>query len=199
MRCNATIAHAFPGGITINSERIADAFDAYRDRIYRLARRYFWSPEIAEDVVQETFVRLVQADREFESEEHVANWLIFVAANICKNLIREAVNHKTYALEAEAERVCDSKVLENYNEAQANAEIIALLYECIDQLPESFQKVVRMRYQEELEVGDIAERMETTENAVYAMLTRARQRLRNTYNEKSKRGEVPHARIRSKA
>ena len=168
----------------IDKEMVIRAFERYHNRVYRLARRYFYSSQVAEDVVQDTFLRLLQTRQNFESEKHLEHWLICVAANICKNLIREATNHRACSFDEMADKQCSLRALQRYDEKQAHREIVALLYECLEQLPESFQEVVRLRYLEELEVGEVAQRMETSSNAIYAMLSRARSRLRATYFEK---------------
>lgn len=47
-------------------------------------------PADAEDAVQETFVRLLRSNPEFESEEHEKAWLIRTAQNVCKNDLARA-------------------------------------------------------------------------------------------------------------
>ena len=67
-------------------------FDAlaekYMDTIYRLAFSWLKSQADADDVVQEVLLRLYRTDREFESEEHVKNWLMKVTVNECRKMWR---------------------------------------------------------------------------------------------------------------
>lgn len=44
--------------------------------------------EDAEDMVQETFLKLMNCEKQFESEEHARAWLIVTASNTCKNELR---------------------------------------------------------------------------------------------------------------
>lgn len=60
--------------------------DRYMDMVYRLACNYLRSPQDADDVTQETFLRLLRTNTAFESEEHVKRWLVRVAINEAKRL-----------------------------------------------------------------------------------------------------------------
>ena len=60
----------------------------YMDTVFRVAYGYLRSKADADDVTQETLVALHQRTAEFSSDEHVRNWLIRVAINKCKDLLR---------------------------------------------------------------------------------------------------------------
>ena len=64
------------------------AFEAavgqYGDTIFRLAYSYLKNRADAEDVMQETLLRLYRAGETFESPEHQRYWLVRVAVNECK-------------------------------------------------------------------------------------------------------------------
>ena len=58
----------------------------YRDNIYAIGLNYFGNPTDADDIVQETFYKLSRSSMDFDSEEHIRNWLIRVAVNECKRI-----------------------------------------------------------------------------------------------------------------
>lgn len=64
------------------------AAEKYKDMIYRIALNYYRNPEDADDTVQDVLIKLYTADRPFQSEEHLRNWLIRVTINECKNVLR---------------------------------------------------------------------------------------------------------------
>lgn len=53
----------------------------------------------AEDVVQNTFLKLYTTDKPFESDEHLKNWLIKVTINNCKHIFMTPWKNKTVLLD----------------------------------------------------------------------------------------------------
>lgn len=65
----------------------ADALDTYGNAILRCAYSYLHNMADAEEVLQDTLLKLLTAAPTFESEEHKKAWLLRVAANLSKNRI----------------------------------------------------------------------------------------------------------------
>ena len=65
----------------------ADALDTYGNAILRCAYSYLHNMADAEEVLQDTLLKLLTAAPNFESEEHKKAWLLRVAANLSKNRI----------------------------------------------------------------------------------------------------------------
>ncbi len=64
-----------------------EAAEKYRDHIYAVAFNFFRNSSDADDVVQDVLLKLYRSRREFESDEHVRNWLLRVAVNQCRKNI----------------------------------------------------------------------------------------------------------------
>lgn len=60
----------------------------YYEKLYRFIYGYCKNSSDAEDVVQVAYLRLLEADKKFESEQHVKNWLYQVAVNYAKDLMK---------------------------------------------------------------------------------------------------------------
>ena len=60
--------------------------EEYTDVVYRATYSYCKNKSDAEDAVQNTFIKLLKTDTEFEDDEHIRKWLIKVAMNECKNM-----------------------------------------------------------------------------------------------------------------
>ena len=60
----------------------------YKDTVFRVALNALGSPHDADDIVQETLLRLWKRSESFDSEAHARNWMIRVALNLCKNVFR---------------------------------------------------------------------------------------------------------------
>ena len=72
----------------LTREHFALLAEKYIDTVFRIAFGYLKNRDDADDVTQEVFMRLYSANAEFESEEHIRNWLIRVTVNRCKMLFR---------------------------------------------------------------------------------------------------------------
>lgn len=72
----------------LTHERFAYLAEKYIDTVFRVAFSYLKSREDADDVTQEVFMKLYSVNTEFESEEHIRNWLIRVTINQCRKQFR---------------------------------------------------------------------------------------------------------------
>jgi RNA polymerase sigma factor (sigma-70 family) len=70
-------------------DRIADVFRRERARLARFIRRRIRDPQDAEDVVQDVFSRLVEANRLLMPIDHLTGWLFQVARNRITDLFRK--------------------------------------------------------------------------------------------------------------
>ena len=57
----------------------------YMDTVYRIAISYTKTPADADDIVQQTFVKLLSKKETFADEEHEKRWLIRVCINECNS------------------------------------------------------------------------------------------------------------------
>lgn len=66
--------------------------DKYIDVVYRASLSYCKNKSDAEDVVQNTFMKLLKTETEFVDDEHIRKWLVKVAVNECKNILKSFWN-----------------------------------------------------------------------------------------------------------
>lgn len=143
----------------------------YKDDVFRAAFSILRSPEDAEDIAQETFLRYWDSDAEFDSEAHIRAWLLRVAINRAKNLARSfwrrsRVSYEDYMAGLEFEAREDRSVLE-----------------AILALPQKYRIVLHLHYFEDYTVREIALLLAMNENTVKTRLARGRQLLKNTLTE----------------
>ena len=75
--------------MTAAERQLADVISRERSRLLRFIRRRVPNPLDAEDVLQDVFYRLVEANRLLMPIEHVTGWLFRVARNRIADLFRE--------------------------------------------------------------------------------------------------------------
>ena len=149
--------------------REAEALVArHAQAVYRLAYARTGSREDAEDVTQETFLRLVRTAPEFADEDHCRAWLLRVAMNCAGDLFRSAWRRHTRPLE-EAEQV----------PAPEEGGVL----EAVLALPERSRAPVHLFYYEGLSTAEIAAVLGKSEGAVRTRLSRARAMLRGALEE----------------
>lgn len=71
-----------------NDSEIEEAVKAYSGTLFRLCFAMLGSREDAEDATSEVFLKYIALEKAFDSEEHKKAWLIRVAINLCKNILR---------------------------------------------------------------------------------------------------------------
>ncbi len=79
----------------------------YADLVMRVCYTYLRSTADAEDVCQDTLVKLVFRAEPFRDLGHERAWVVRVAINACKNLLRDRGAHPTAALDAVPEPAAD--------------------------------------------------------------------------------------------
>ncbi|MBR1659619.1 MAG: RNA polymerase sigma factor [Oscillospiraceae bacterium] len=137
----------------------------YKDTVFRVALNCLGSPADADDIVQETLLRLLERSDPFENAAHAKYWLIRVALNLCKNLQRSP-----WRRHAPLEEAADVPVFDRPEQAELYAEVMAL--------PEKYRTALYLFYYEGYSVKEIAEILGIRVTAVTSRLSRARQKLK---------------------
>lgn len=158
--------------VCLERETFISLAGTYKDTVYRVALNALGSPHDADDIVQETLLRLLQRKEPFESEAHAKHWLIRVALNLCKNVFRSPWRKYAPLEELDAAAVFDTP-----EQGALYAEVMAL--------PEKYRTVLYLFYYEEYAVKEIARLLGISESAVTTRLSRARQALKANLTEVS--------------
>ena len=144
----------------------AQIFRDYRDDVYRLAVCYTRSREEAEDVCQTVFLKLLEQKNIASGKEK--QWLMKVAANECRNLLRSLWWRTTVPME-------DTISVEP---PQVNETLLAVL-----SLEPKYRFVVYLHYYEMLSTDEIGKLLHITRSAVTTRLSRARAMLKSKLKE----------------
>ena len=142
----------------------------YMDTVYRVALNYMKSPDAADDITQEVFLRLLRTETLFESEEHIRNWLIRVTINECKRDLASRWR-RVEPLEAYAEKLSFS--------SEENSET----YRSVMRLPRKYRMVIYLHYYEGYSTAEIAQLLGSKQSTVCTQLERGRKLLKNMLSE----------------
>ena len=148
----------------------------YGDHAFRLAYSYLHSCADAEDVVQDVLLRYLDTAPVLDGPEHEKAWLLRVAANLCKNRLRDAAAHRTDEL---------SETL-----AAEEREDLSYVWTAVKALPEAQREAVHLFYYEGYPTAQIAEILGRKESTVRSDLRRARMQLRDLLKEDGDEGSI---------
>lgn len=142
---------------------IDDVLKKYSDMVYKLALSQTKNSANADDIFQEVFLKYVQSNKEFESEEHRKAWLIRVTINCCKKLWSSAWFRHTVPL--------------NENLKFTSSEKSMIFYTVLE-LPSKYRSVIHLYYYEDLSVKEISSILNIKESTITSRLCRARNLLK---------------------
>ena len=155
-------------------EEITEAVEVHADDVLRACAVYMREQADREDAFQETFLRFARSSTTFNDVEHRKAWLIRVAVNVCKDMLKSAA-YKTESLDQEQERGV-TPVGDDGQEAQRSLESEELL-RMLDRLEEKYRIVLHLKYYEGYSAAKISQVTGMPENTVYTNLARGRRKL----------------------
>ena len=155
----------------------------YQRQVYSVLMRVVRSPQDAEDLTQETFVRMFRALDRYDLERPFTAWLFTIATRLgIDHLRRRRV--KTVSLNYQEAGSSEERTIDvedpglHPDEITSHAEEEVRARDLIDSLPEHYRIVVVLRHQQDLSYEEIAELIRAPVGTVRSRLHRARELLK---------------------
>lgn len=139
--------------------------DAYAERIYRHILRMVRRPEDADDLTQETFIKIWKALPNFRSESALYTWIYRIATNVSLSHLERAKRLKSISFDEVEHRVNAHAV---HHASVDTDQVLRILNDAIEALPDKQRSVFVMRYYDELSYDDISEITGTSVGALKA-------------------------------
>lgn len=162
-------------------DALGELYEMYKSRIFRTALAITRDPGAAEDILQETFLRLFRCAGRIQTDVPVGPWLYRVAVNLSYSWVQKRW-YRIGPLEAVLDRLTaplnllPEKLLER-------GEVQERVRQAIASLPLPHRVVVVLFYLEGLSLKEIAQVLEVPEGTVKSRLHYARESLRQTLGE----------------
>ncbi len=161
-----------------------DLMERHAKPVFHFLCRMVGNEDDANDLAQETFVRVFKSRASFRTSEKFSTWLFTIAANLARNHFRWRSRHPAISLEAESpetEQTLGSTLPSDApapNEQALAAERAVAIRAAVGKLPEDLREAMVLCEWEDHSVAEAATILETTPKAVESRLYRARQLLR---------------------
>jgi RNA polymerase sigma-70 factor (ECF subfamily) len=165
----------------------------HKTPLYNFVLRHLRSASAAEDVTQETFLRVVQRAADFKHEARFSTWLYTIARNLSIDHCRKMKHRRHASLDAPAsndgalrpllEVVADGKPEGDVSRAAEWSDMRRSILSAVDALPDEQREVFLLREVANLPFKEIAEVTGIAENTVKSRMRYALERLRAALSE----------------
>lgn len=142
----------------------------YSDMLYKICIIMLCNEQDAKDAVQETFCRFLEKKPDFKDEGHEKAWLLKVAVNYCRDMLRFRLRHPQVPIDELANSLIAKK-----DQHETFLELMAL--------PMGQRTVIYLYYVEGYQVKEIAEMLGISAYAVKKRMQRGREHLRVYWKE----------------
>lgn len=155
----------------ILEKEFLEVYERYKKNIYAVIFNYVRNEDDAAEILQEVFIKYLNSDGNFQSEEHRKAWLIRVAINMCKNHFRAS------------KHIAEEPVDENMAQTEEYHYDEVLQY--VLKLPEKYRIPIHLFFYEGYSIREIAEVTDLPEATVKTRLKRGKEALRKTLEQEA--------------
>jgi RNA polymerase sigma-70 factor (ECF subfamily) len=176
--------------ITLFQNGDLSAFDElvarYKDPLFNYVARMLGDRVYAEDIVQETFVRVYRNRNRYQQVAKFSTWIYTIAINLTKTELRRQSLRRFFSLSG---TVDEGKTLElpdlrmNLEKTAGDTIVRQHIQEAIDKLPKSFKEVIILRDIQELSYDEISKIIGAPLGTVKSRVNRGRTRLQELLKE----------------
>ncbi len=154
---------------------LEELLDSYSDMVMTLCARVIGDPVLAEEAVQDVFVKVHKNLKGFKAQSSLKTWIYSIAYRTAIDYTRRRKRYSGGAVEiSEIQYATDA---ENAQTSMENRESKEWLHRGIAKLPAELKGIIKLYYLEEKNIKEVSEITGLTESNVKTKLFRARKRL----------------------
>jgi RNA polymerase sigma-70 factor, ECF subfamily len=145
----------------------------WQKRIYTFAYRYTGSSETAQEIAQQTFIRVYKNLPTLKEPERFSSWIYQITMNLCRDHHKKKT-HRTVSIDQWSEQTQTRslppelrvKEQEIPDQKMQLAETVGHIHAALSELPEEQRTVIIMKHYQELKFTEIAEILQESVNTV---------------------------------
>jgi RNA polymerase sigma-70 factor (ECF subfamily) len=149
-----------------------ELYDAHVDRVFRLAYRLAGDMDLAQDFVQETFIKVYSRLATFRGESALSTWITSIALSVGLNGLRKVKRFR------QREAALEEGITVTEGRRRTEPDLKARMRDAIDKLPEGYRTVFVMHDMEGYTHEEIGSALGVQSGTSKAQLFRARAKLR---------------------
>ena len=144
---------------------IIEIYERNVDMVYRICYSFLKNTTDTEDMVQNTFIKILDQSVVFESTEHEKAWLIVTAKNLCKNHLKHWWQKR-------------ENIEDEINIVQMDKKEEGEVLKSVMKLPEKYRITLYLYYYEGYDSNEIGKMMDKPPSTIRNYLKRGRDRLK---------------------
>ena len=172
---------------TLNPEKWVNE---YGDYLYGYAMSRLSSKDLAQDLLQDTFLAAYKSKDSFKGKSNEKTWLVSILKRKIFDHYRKKSRNIESSMEFDSPFVQDKFMLGQWREERVpkpwednddwsqDEEFIRILKRCIENLPEKWKSVFTLKHIEEIRNDEICKELEVTESNIWVIIHRSKLKLR---------------------
>jgi RNA polymerase sigma factor (sigma-70 family) len=165
--------------------------DRYKDLVFTLALRMLKNREEAEEVAQDTFIKVFKSLSQFKGDSKFSTWIYRITYNGCLDSLKKyKQEYNNIPLDDYTGRQLMS--LDNAVDAMEDQEQQQTIKECLQLLPKEDNFLLTLYYYEEQSLDEISKIMGITSNNAKVKLYRSRKKLTSILKERLEPEIIEH-------
>lgn len=170
-------------------EDFALLVERYKNLVFALAYRFFDDASRAEDVAQETFVKVYKRLESFKIEYDFKNWICAITLNVCRDMKRRDA-HPARSPAGISPEAAENIAFASRDKFSASSAQKSLIRACVAKLPDKYRGVIVLRYFDGKSYEEIAEITALPSGTVKTYIFRAQKMLYGMYLDLRKRARA---------
>lgn len=150
--------------------------DRYKDLVFTLAYKMLKNREEAEEIAQDTFIKIYKSVGKFKGDSKFSTWVYKVTYNTCLDYLKKKKRgiNITYIEDFDLQQL---KTLDKISNAIDEKEKNQLIHDCLNLLPSEEAFLLTLFYFEQQSTDEIAKVMDTNANNIKIKLYRTRKKM----------------------
>lgn len=153
---------------------------AYKERLYWHIRRMVLVHEDADDVLQNTFIKIYRGILQFEGKSKLYTWMYRIATNEAITFLQSRSRHGTHSIDSSDGILAERLRADEWFDGDA---LQLRLQEATAQLPEKQRVVFNLRYYEEMPYEEMSGVLDTSVGALKASFHHAVKKIESFFRE----------------
>ncbi|MCH7781767.1 sigma-70 family RNA polymerase sigma factor [candidate division KSB1 bacterium] len=152
----------------------------YKDQLVNFAFRFLGDVEDAEDIVQETFLRVFRKKKAYKNVAKFSTWIYTITGNLAKTELRRRKRRKLLSISSLGFEDKDFELTDTKKGPEENVDDLLqsrVIQKAIDSLPDKFKEVIIFRDLQELSYEEISKIVKIPLGTVKSRVNRGRLKL----------------------